>query len=83
MLVKYKFKCNWRSRKKNPFILFKLITFWISLKTLAVTGFDLIGAGWKPGREMGEILQKLLELVLEKPECNVKEYLLAEAEKYR
>lgn len=55
----------------------------ISLKSLAVTGSDLIAAGWEPGREMGETLQKLLELVLEKPECNVKEYLLAEAEKYR
>ncbi len=55
----------------------------ISLKTLAVTGSDLIAAGWKPGRGIGEALQKLLELVLEQPECNVKEYLLAEAEKYR
>ena len=55
----------------------------ISLKTLAVSGFDLIAAGWEPGKEMGEVLQKLLELVLERPECNVKEYLLAEAEKYR
>lgn len=55
----------------------------VSLKTLAVTGYDLIEAGWSPGREMGEVLQKLLELVLEQPECNAKEYLLAEAEKYR
>lgn len=55
----------------------------ISLKTLAVTGSDLIAAGWKPGREIGKTLQKLLELVLENPECNVKEHLLAEAEKYR
>lgn len=55
----------------------------VSLKSLAVTGSDLIAAGWKPGREIGETLQKLLELVLENPECNVKEYLLTEAEKYR
>lgn len=55
----------------------------VSLKSLAVTGSDLMAAGWKPGRELGAALQKLLELVLEKPECNVKEYLLAEAEKYR
>ena len=53
----------------------------VSLKTLAVTGGDLIQAGWKPGRQLGEILQKLLELVLEDPECNTKERLLAEAEK--
>lgn len=54
----------------------------VSLKTLAVTGSDLIAAGWKPGRELGEILRRLLELVLEKPECNKKEYLLKEAAKY-
>lgn len=48
----------------------------VSLKTLAVTGTDLIAAGMKPSKELGEMLQKLLELVLEQPECNTKEYLL-------
>lgn len=55
----------------------------VSLKGLAVTGSDLIAAGWKPGKELGEVLQKLLELVLEQPECNTAEILLTEAEKYR
>lgn len=55
----------------------------VSLKTLAVTGSDLIAAGFEPGRRLGEILGKLLETVLETPENNTKEYLLAEAEKYR
>lgn len=49
----------------------------LSLKDLAVTGSDLIAAGMKPGREIGRTLQKLLEVVLEKPECNRKEYLLS------
>lgn len=53
----------------------------VSLKTLAVTGSDLIEAGMKPGKELGDILQQLLELVLEDPECNKKEYLLAQAVK--
>lgn len=53
----------------------------VSLKTLAVKGSDLIEAGWKPGREMGEALQSLLELVLEDPERNRKEWLLAQAER--
>ena len=35
----------------------------MSLKDLAVTGRDLIGAGWEPGRKLGVVLQKLLELV--------------------
>lgn len=48
----------------------------LSLKTLAVTGRDLIDAGMKPGKELGEHLTKLLFDVLEHPEHNTKEYLL-------
>ena len=48
----------------------------VSLKTLAVTGSDLIADGMKPGKEIGEILNKLLEYVLEHPEANEKETLL-------
>lgn len=55
----------------------------VSLKSLAVTGSDLIAAGFKPGKQLGEILNRLLEAVLEQPEKNTKEELLAEAEKYR
>ncbi len=50
----------------------------LTLKDLAVSGKDLIGAGMKPGREMGETLERLLALVLENPECNTKEYLLTQ-----
>lgn len=53
----------------------------VSLKTLAVTGSDLIAVGMKPGRGLGEVLQKLLQLVLEDPACNTKEKLLAEAQR--
>lgn len=48
----------------------------VSLKTLAVTGSDLIAAGMEPGKELGDVLRKLLEEVLEEPERNTKEYLL-------
>ena len=51
----------------------------LDLKHLAVNGQDLIAAGVQPGKEMGRILQELLELVLECPERNVREVLLAEA----
>lgn len=54
----------------------------VSLKTLAVSGNDLIQMGMKPGREMGEILHRLLELVLENPEYNKKEILLKKAFEY-
>lgn len=53
----------------------------VSLKTLAVSGSDLIAAGMKPGRELGAVLQKLLELVLEEPSRNTRERLLEEASK--
>ena len=42
----------------------------VSLKTLAVTGKDLIEAGYKPGREIGETLNRLLEVVLVDPPLN-------------
>lgn len=48
----------------------------VSLKELAVTGSDLIGEGFPPGKEIGMILQELLELVLEEPERNNREWLL-------
>lgn len=48
----------------------------VSLKTLAVSGRDLIEAGMKPGRELGITLANLLDLVIENPELNTKEELL-------
>ena len=54
----------------------------VSLKTLAVTGSDLIAEGMKPGKEIGEVLQKLLEEVLEEPSLNSKELLLRKAHSF-
>lgn len=48
----------------------------VSLKELAVTGSDLIADGMMPGKEIGHVLNLLLEQVLEKPELNDKETLL-------
>lgn len=49
----------------------------LSLKTLAVTGKDLMEAGVQPGPRLGEILAQMLEEVLEDPGKNTKEYLLS------
>ncbi|MBQ7583450.1 MAG: HD domain-containing protein [Lachnospiraceae bacterium] len=49
----------------------------VTLKDLAVTGGDLISAGYEPGPEIGKKLNELLELVIEDPTCNTKEYLLS------
>ena len=48
----------------------------VSLKTLAVTGRDLIERGMKPGKELGDSLHELLEHVLDHPEDNKREILL-------
>ncbi|MDO4292844.1 MAG: CCA tRNA nucleotidyltransferase [Eubacteriales bacterium] len=53
----------------------------VSLKDLAVNGRDLIAAGMQPGPQLGEVLQELLELVLEEPERNTREYLMEQAKK--
>ncbi len=55
-----------------------------TLKQLAVGGRDLMEAGFPAGPLLGEILAYLLELVMEEPERNEKEWLLREAlRKYR
>ena len=48
----------------------------VSLKSLAVTGSDLIAAGMKPGKELGQCLNRCLEAVLDNPAKNRKETLL-------
>ena len=48
----------------------------VSLKDLAVTGSDLIADGMKPGKELGAVLNQLLEMVLENPQLNTKARLL-------
>ena len=54
----------------------------VSLKDLAVKGGDLLAVGVERGPQIGETLNKLLELVLEEPEKNQKELLLAEVSKW-
>ena len=47
-----------------------------TLGDLAVTGNDLIALGYRPGRELGETLARLLAHVLERPEDNTRDTLL-------
>ncbi|PYO90249.1 MAG: hypothetical protein DMD66_03245, partial [Gemmatimonadetes bacterium] len=49
----------------------------LSLKDLAVRGDDLIAAGVRPGPDVGDMLARLLEEVLEDPARNTREYLLS------
>ena len=48
----------------------------LSIRDLAVNGADLLAAGVPQGRQIGEYLDQLLQLVLEQPELNTREYLL-------
>ena len=46
------------------------------MKDLAVTGHDIMAAGVKPGKEVGDTLTRLLDMVLEEPKRNRREWLL-------
>ena len=54
----------------------------IAVNQLAVNGHYLIELGVKPGKRMGEILNELLGLVMDKPEMNTKEKLLDYVKSY-
>ncbi len=51
----------------------------VSLKGLAVSGNDLLEIGCPKGQAVGTLLAELLEMVLEKPERNRKDWLLETA----
>ncbi|WP_334307759.1 CCA tRNA nucleotidyltransferase [Anaerocolumna sp. MB42-C2] len=55
----------------------------VNLKMLKINGKDLIYIGFKPGKEMGEILNRLLEQVLDNPNLNEKQILLRMALQYK
>jgi len=48
----------------------------VSLKDLAVNGKDLIELGYNEGKELGKILKKLLEIIIDRPGLNKKKILL-------
>jgi tRNA nucleotidyltransferase (CCA-adding enzyme) len=48
----------------------------VSLKELQISGKELIAAGFKPGKKMGILLNRLLDVVIEDPSLNDKETLL-------
>ena len=47
-----------------------------------MTGKDLIRLGMKAGPELGKMLQRLMDVVLENPDKNKKEMLLAQAKEW-
>ncbi len=69
-------KLNYIAELKAEYDLMVEQNVCLSLKTLAVTGKDLIEAGIKPGPDMGDKLNWLLDRVLDNPELNDKEKLL-------
>lgn len=55
----------------------------VTKKDLAVNGRDLIALGMEPGPRLGEVLDTLFERVLDTPELNTREQLLAMAQQDR
>ncbi len=55
----------------------------LCIRDLAVGGKDLIETGIRPGQQMGQILQNMLEEVLENPSHNTREWLLDHLEQMR
>lgn len=53
----------------------------ISLRNLAINGKDLISIGYQPGKELGTVLNILLQMVIEQKIPNKKEDLLDAAKK--
>jgi len=54
----------------------------VLLKQLAINGKDLIELGAAPGKQLGEILERLLQEVLDAPELNQKDILLQRAKQH-
>lgn len=54
----------------------------VTIKDLAINGTDLIRLGVAQGKEIGEVLNLLLQEVLDAPEKNTVEYLTAQVENY-
>lgn len=54
----------------------------VTVKDLAIGGEDLIDLGLPRGKEIGLVLNHLLELVLESPESNKPDLLVAQAQGY-
>ena len=54
----------------------------VSRSQLAITGDDLRAAGFPPGPEMGKLLARLLDLVIEQPVLNTREQLLVRARQW-
>jgi tRNA nucleotidyltransferase (CCA-adding enzyme) len=48
----------------------------LSLKDLALSGKDLLDMGFPEGKNLGELLQKLLDAVLDQPELNERDKLI-------
>lgn len=69
---KLRFECERVINENHP----------LSVKDLKINGYDLMSLGVPQGKDIGEILKQLLEIVLDRPETNNKEELLKIAKQY-
>lgn len=71
-ITRLKQECSRIIEEKHP----------LTIKDLDINGYDLIKLGFWPGREIGMVLDNLLEAVLENPELNKNNILLDISKKY-
>ena len=55
----------------------------LSIKDMDITGKDLMDLGVNPGKEMGEMLEVLLEEILDNPELNNRKYLVERVKSFK
>ena len=55
----------------------------LTIKDLAINGYDLLDLGFAQNKSMGDCLKHLLEIVLENPEDNTKEKLIELAKTFK
>ncbi|OPZ90212.1 MAG: CCA-adding enzyme [Firmicutes bacterium ADurb.Bin419] len=55
----------------------------LSIKDLQINGTDLVNLGYPQGKEIGYILQRLLDTIIDKPELNTRDELLKIADSYK
>ncbi|HHW49048.1 MAG TPA: CCA tRNA nucleotidyltransferase [Clostridiaceae bacterium] len=66
-------------RIKNIFQSIKEKKECLSIKDLEINGHDLIALGYRQGKEIGTVLNRLLQTVLDNPDMNIRDKLIQKA----
>ena len=76
LLMDTKFAIDFPDKVKERFIKILEENQALKVTDLAINGYDIINDGFLSGKEIGDCLRWMLDLVLEHPEYNTREKLL-------